>query len=38
MIDYEKIKKSIKEKCVHEWVVGRYMVKHCRKCGELADD
>jgi len=38
MIDYEKLKKYVKQKCNHEWIAGRYMVKHCRKCGELSDD
>ncbi len=38
MNDNEKLKKHIKETCIHEWITGRYMVKHCKKCGELSDD
>jgi hypothetical protein len=38
MINYETLLKFVKNNCVHEWISGRYMVKHCKKCGVLSHD
>ena len=24
-------------KCVHWWIIGEYLVGHCKKCGETRD-
>ena len=36
-IEKEERRKLVRSSCHHKWVCGRYMAKHCEKCGKLAD-
>lgn len=27
-----------KDACVHEWVAGSFLVRHCKKCGVISDE
>lgn len=34
----EKCGMNVKDICNHEWISGKYMVAHCKKCGEFKGD